>query len=124
MDAHTKSAAYLFKFPDSVLEGGYANHASRRAPGQREILGFPFRLTPATVAPGPNLSGRYSVSSALPYIAFQRAKGVRKVFSEGVSLEHLLSSETCSSKSSAAFFGVYRTHTRAAKNRRVQASQT
>src|SRR5438876_5039709 len=109
MDAH-KARCLSLQFPDSVLEGGYANHASRRAPGRQEILGFPFRLTPATVAPGPNSTGRYSVSSALPCIAFQRAKGARRVLQRG-RLPKILLRGRGTQKLSCVFRGcIARTH--------------
>jgi hypothetical protein len=89
---------------------------------QQEIFGFPFRLISCDGGARPeSKSGRCSVSSALPHIAFQKAEGARRTFQRG----HLqITPKTCIFAAQLLFFGDFRTRkTRSERIHSLQASQ-
>src|SRR5437764_14714323 len=81
---------------------------SRQSYGARDF-DFPFRLTPPTVAPGPETSRRCSVSSALPRISLQRERFARSV-SARASPDTYCLPEAFLSKAQLCAFGGLRAH--------------
>ena len=128
--AHTgarprKNAALCFPRIQG-LDGGFANHDSRRTTAPARDLGFPFRLTLPTVAPGLNSWGQ----ELLRFVSTARhSLPTGERCSQGVSAR--VSPDRCkfpatfTAKAQLHLSGSFHTRTSAAeRNHRSQVSQT